>query len=116
MWDKLNCKKLLLVRFEILRLFLNRMTTDDKISHRNRHNFGQQIQMQLSQQQNSFLLFFFFFFFAFLKCTSNFQHFETNEESHSLSISEIRWLLKSLKFTVSEHLSSVNVLTRHNHC
>ena len=79
MWDKLSCKKLILVRFEILGLFLNTTTTDDKISRRNRDNLVQQIRMQLSQQQKSFSLF--FFFFAFLKSTSNFLFFGEKKKS-----------------------------------
>ena len=53
-WDKLSCKKLLLVRFEILGLLLNTMTIDHKISRRNRYNFAQQIQMQLAGELKKF--------------------------------------------------------------
>ena len=45
---------LLLVRFEILGLCRNTVTTDDEISRRNGDNFAQQIQMQLSQELNIF--------------------------------------------------------------
>ena len=83
-WDKLNCKRLLLVRFELLALFLNTMTTDDKISPHNSENFAQQIQMQLSQEPKIF----YGFSFPFLKSTSKFEYFEEKEECHSLSISE----------------------------
>ena len=85
LWDKLSCKKLFLVRFEILALFLNTMASNDKISRRNRDNFKQQIQRQLSENPKAFSQ----FFFAFLKFPSNFGHFEKKEESRSLSISEI---------------------------
>ena len=47
-WDKLSCKKLLLVRLETLGLFLNTITTDLKISRRNSYNFAEQNQMQLA--------------------------------------------------------------------
>ena len=43
--DKLTCKMLCLFRVEILGLFRNTMTTDDKICRPNRDNFAQQIQM-----------------------------------------------------------------------
>ena len=84
-WNKLSCKKLFLIRFEILGLFLNTMTTDDNISRRNRDNFVQQIQMQLPQQPKIFSR----YFFAFLKSTSNFQYFDKREECHSLTIFDI---------------------------
>ena len=68
--DKFSCKNLLLFRFEVLGLILNTMTTGDNISHRNRDNFAQQIQMQLSQKPKSFSE----FFFEFLKPSSNCQY------------------------------------------
>ena len=88
--DKLSRKKTLLVRFEIrfevrLGLFLNTMTTDDKISRRNRDYFPQKIQTKLSQEPKTFSQ----FFFPFLNSKSIFEYFETEEESHSLRISEI---------------------------
>ena len=69
--EKSSCKKCLLVRFEILGLFLNTMTTDDKISRWKRDNFVQKIQMQLSQEPKAISL----FFFPFLKSRSNFEYF-----------------------------------------
>ena len=54
-WDKVSCKKLHLVKLETLGLFLNTMTTDDKISRRKRDNFAQQFQMSLSQEPKIFL-------------------------------------------------------------
>ena len=61
------------------------MTTDGKISRRNRDNFAQQIQMQLAEDPKTF----FEYFFSFLKATSNFQYFKKTEESPSSSISAI---------------------------
>ena len=84
-WNNLSCKKLALVRFEILRLFLNKMTTDDKISLRNRNDFAQHIQMHKSQEPKPFSS----SLFAFLKSTSNFEYFHKEGGSDSLSISEI---------------------------
>ena len=113
-WDKWTSKKLLLVRFEILALFLKTMTTDDKISRRKRDYFAQQNQMQLSQEPKTFSR----YFFAFRKFKSNFEYFEKRQESHSLSISQIIGYERGgyLKGLASEHLSEVNVLTCHNHC
>ena len=83
--DKLSWKKFLLVRPEILGLFVNTLTADGKYSHNNRENFPQQIQMQLSQKAKLFSG----FLFAFPKFTSYSEYFEKKDESHSLSISEI---------------------------
>ena len=77
-----SCKMLVLVKFAILGLFLNAITTDDKISRHNRHDFAQQIQMPRTKNFSQFL-------FAFLKSTSNFEFFEKKQESERLSISEI---------------------------
>ena len=49
------------------------------------HNFAQQVQTPLSQNQKTF----YGFFTAFLKCASNLEHFEKNDEYPSLIISEI---------------------------
>ena len=48
-------------------------------------NVAPQMPMELSQGQKIFP----HYFFAFLKFTSNFEYFEKNDESHSLSISDI---------------------------
>ena len=55
----------LLVRSEILQLFVNTLLDEDKYSCHNKENFAQQIQMQLSKK----LIFFSRFFVAFLKYT-----------------------------------------------
>ena len=60
------------VRSEILTLFFNTLTTDDKYSRRNMLNFTQQIEAPLSQRQKTFSG----FFLAFLKCALNLEHFE----------------------------------------
>ena len=54
----------LLVICEIVGLFVNTLTADDKYSLRNSENLRQPIQMQLSKKSQ--------FFAAFLKCTSPF--------------------------------------------
>ena len=82
---KLSWKKTSLLWLEILRLFVNTLTADDKYSCRNMQNFLQQLQTLLSEKPNTFT----WFFIPFLKCTWNLEHFEKNDEFHSLIISEI---------------------------
>ena len=48
-------------------------------------NFGQQCRKPISTKQKTFYQ----FFIAFLKSTSSLDYFEKNDESPSLSISEI---------------------------
>ena len=70
---------------EILRLFVNALTVDDKYSGSNMQNFPQQFQTPLSQKQNIF----FWRFIAFLKCAWNLEHFQKKDEYPSLIFSEI---------------------------
>ena len=63
------------------------MTADDKYSLRNRKNLTQPIQQLLSKKQKKF---FFNFFSAYLKSTSNVEHFEKKDDAHRLCILEIR--------------------------
>ena len=72
LWKELSWKKFLLVIFEVLGLFPNILTVDDKYSLLNRDNLRQPFQMQLSKKQKTFSQ----FSFAFFKARSNFQHFE----------------------------------------
>ena len=81
----LSWKKSALVWFEILRLFVNTLTADNKYSGCNVHNFGQQVQTPLSQKQKTFCG----FFIRFLKCAWNLEHFEKKDEYRSLIIPEI---------------------------
>ena len=81
----MSSRKLLLVRSEILGLFVNTSTADGKYSRHNRENFLQKIQMRLYQKTKTFSD----LFIAFLKSTSNFEYFEKKYESHFISISEI---------------------------
>ena len=74
-----------LVLSEILTLFVNTLTTDDKYSCRNMLNFKQQFEAPLSQKQNTFSG----FFIAFLKCALNLQNLEKKDEYPSLVISKI---------------------------
>ena len=73
------------VRSEILTLFVNTLTTDDKYSCRNMLNFTQQFEAPLSQKQNIFSG----FFIAFLKCALNLELFEKKDEYSRIVISRI---------------------------
>ena len=82
---KLSCKKSPSVWYEILRLFVNALTADDKYSDSNMQNFPQQFQTPLSQKQKTLSG----FFIALLKCAWNLEHFRKKDEYSSLIISEI---------------------------
>ena len=84
-WDILSWKKSALVLSEILRLFVNTFTADNKYSRCNVHNFAQQVQTPLYQKKKTFCR----FFIGFLKCAWNLEHFEQKDEYPSLIISEI---------------------------
>ena len=74
-----------IVRSEILTLFVNTLTTDDKYSRRNMLNFTQQLEAPLPQKQKTFSG----LFLAFLKCALNLEHLEKEDEYSSLFISRI---------------------------
>ena len=82
---QLTCKNWLLVICKISRLFPKTLSAYRKYSLLNRDNLTQPIQMQLSQKQKTFSE----FFCAFLKSSSNFEHFQKKDDSHSLGISKI---------------------------
>ena len=71
--------------YEILRLFVNALTADDKYSGSNMQNLPQQFQTPLSHKQKTFSG----FFIAFLKCPWNLEHFHKKDEYPRLIISEI---------------------------
>ena len=81
----MSWKKSALVWSEILRLFVDTLTADNKYSRCNVHNFMQQVQTPLFQKQKTF----FGFFIAFLKFAWNLEHFEKKDEYPSVIISEI---------------------------
>ena len=81
----MSWKKSPSVWYEILRLFVNALTADDKYSGSNMQNFTQQFQTILSQKQKTFSG----FFIAFLNCALNLEHFQKKYENPSLIISEI---------------------------
>ena len=70
---------------EILKLFINFLTADDKYCHRNMQNFPQQFERPFSQKQNTFCS----FGIAFLKCAWNLKDSQKKDEYPSLIISEI---------------------------
>ena len=82
---KLSCKKSPSVWYEILSLFVNALTADDKYSDSNMQNFPQQFQTPLSQKQKSLSG----FFIAFLKCAWNLEHFQKKDGYPNLIISDI---------------------------
>ena len=81
----MSWKKSPSVWYEILRLFVNALTVDDKYSGSNMQNLPQQFQTPLSQKQKIFSG----FFIVFLKCAWNLDHFQKKDEYSSLIISEI---------------------------
>ena len=81
----MSCKKSHSVCYEILTLFVNALTADDKYSGSNMQNLQQQFQTLLSQKQKGFSV----SFIAFLKCAWNLDHFQKKDEYPSLIISEI---------------------------
>ena len=84
-WDKLSWKKCRLVKFEILRLFVNTLTTDDKYSSRNIENLTQQLQTTMSQKQKTFYR----IFITYPKSRRSSDVFAQKDESSTFSIYEI---------------------------
>ena len=70
---------------EILRLFVNALTADDKYSGSNMKNLPQQIHTPLSSKKKTC----FEFFIALLKCAWKLEHFQKRDEYPSLIFSEI---------------------------
>ena len=81
----MNRTKSALVSCEILTLFVNTLTTDDKYSSRNMLNFTKQLETLLSQKEKTYSG----FFLAFLKCALNLEHFGKKYEYPSLIISKV---------------------------
>ena len=70
---------------EILTLFVNTLTTDDKYSRRNMLNFTQKLEAPFSKKKNIFSG----FSIAFLKCALKLEHLEKKDEYPSCVISRI---------------------------
>ena len=75
----------MLVLWNILRLFVNTLTADDKYYLLIRGNLTQPIQIVLSQKQKPFSQ----FFSSFLKSTLNFENFQKTDDPRNRCISEI---------------------------
>ena len=76
---------MVLVRSEVLGQFVNTMTAVYNYYGKNLENLPQQVQTaDISKTKN-----FFAFFIPLLKSTLNLEYFETKDQSHSLSITEI---------------------------
>ena len=71
---------------EILGVFVNTLTTDNRYSYLNRNNLPEAIQLQLSKKQKIFT----YIFAAYLISTSNVQHFAQKHDPHKFCIFEIR--------------------------
>ena len=71
--------------YEILRLFVNGLTADDKYSSTSMKNLPQQFQTPLSPKQKTFSG----FFIAFLKYAWNLENFQKKDEYPCLIISKI---------------------------
>ena len=82
---KLSLKKSPSVWFEILRLFVNALTADDKYSGRYVKNLPKQFQTPLSHTPKTFSG----FSIKFLNCVWYLEHFRQKDEYPSLIISDI---------------------------
>ena len=85
MRGKLGWKKSLSVWYEILRLFVNALTADDKYSGSNIRNLQQQFETPLYQKQKTFSS----FFIAFPKFAWNLDYFQKKDEYPRLIIYEV---------------------------
>ena len=81
----MSWNKSAIVGSEILTMFVNTLTNDDKYSRRNMLNFTQQLEAPFSLKQKTFSR----FFIAFLKCALNLKHFEKKDEYSTLVISKV---------------------------
>ena len=115
----------LLVISEILGLFVNTLTADDKHSRRNSENLWQSIQMQLSKKDETF----FEFFASFLKLSSFFQIFEKKItliayeslklRTENVVVREISRKLRPRILSNKQHVKVCQTLmksVRHNFC
>ena len=73
------------MRFKILELFVNTLTTDDKYSSRNIQNLTQQLETTMSQKQKTF----YGIFIRYVKSRTSSDDFVKKGESTSLSIYDI---------------------------
>ena len=95
---KLELENIRLSVSEILGVFVNTLTADDKYFLRNRKNLPQPIELPLSKIQKSFSQ----FFAAYLKSTLNVEHFEKEDNPYRICIFEIRDWEICFKLNVSK--------------
>ena len=81
----MSWKKSPIVASEILTLYVNTLTTNDKYSRRNMVNFRQQLEAPFSQKQKTFSG----FFLEFLKCVLILEYLGKKDEYPSRVISKI---------------------------
>ena len=85
LWAKLTRETSLLLIFQLLRVFLETLTVDHRYSLCYIWNLQVLHQIQWSKKLKTFR----HFFFAFLKSSSNFEHFQKKDDIHSQCISVI---------------------------
>ena len=73
------------MRFEILELFVNTLTTDDKYSSRNIQNLTEHLQTTMSQKQKTFYR----IFITYVRSRRSSDDYVKKNESTSLSIYDI---------------------------
>ena len=84
-WGRTSRKRLVLVRSEVLGQFVNTITAVYNYIRQNLENLRQQVQTQISLKPKTFSG----FFIALIKSTLNLEYFEKEDQSHSLSDTEI---------------------------
>ena len=81
----MTCKISLLLKFDMLGVFVNTLNADDKYPVRECENLLLPIQRQLSSKGKIYST----YFVRFLESSSNFKNFQEKEDCHRLCISEI---------------------------
>ena len=71
--------------YKIFPLLVNRLITNDEYSLLNKNKLTQPIQIQIAKKEEKI----FYFFSRFFKSTSNFEHFEKEDDPQSLYVFEI---------------------------
>ena len=84
-WETRSRKRLVLVRSKFLGHFVNTLTADYQYFRYNRENLWGQVLMQISRKLKTF----FGFSIPFLKSSLNLEYFKREDQSHSLSITEV---------------------------
>ena len=84
--SKIDMENIRLSVSEVLRVFVNKLSTNNTYFLCNRKNLPEPIQLQLSKKQKKFSE----FFAAYLKSTWNVEQFETKDHLKRLFIFEIR--------------------------